>query len=189
MRKRSIFLLFIFSLLFLFWISYRKRKQKREIRIFAIFAWKCPFLSQIIRCFSVLYRYIGQITPHPTPFWHSNDGAALLRKFFIFLFFIFVKYSDFANSAFLLNFEHFRKYHIYFFFCIKFHSIYFWLFLCVRWRFMQLCGIVYPEYFERLRTQLSSFLYQFSFLRKSKSIFEFKTRFCYLKIAVSLDYR
>lgn len=53
---------------------------------------------------------------------------------------------------------------------------------------MQLCGSLSPEYFERLRTQLSSFLHQFSFLRKSKSIFEFKTRFCYIKIAVSLDY-
>nr|DAG41196.1 MAG TPA: hypothetical protein [Caudoviricetes sp.]DAV21588.1 MAG TPA: hypothetical protein [Caudoviricetes sp.] len=37
-----------------------------------------------------------------------------------------------------------------------------------------------PEHFERLRTQLSSFLHQFSFLRKSKSIFEFNARFCYI---------
>nr|DAG69305.1 MAG TPA: hypothetical protein [Bacteriophage sp.] len=64
-------------------------------------------MSQTKRCFSVLYRYLGQITPHPPRFWHSQGGSALVRKFFIFLFFIFVKYSDFTNSAFLLNFEHF----------------------------------------------------------------------------------
>ena len=132
LRKRYIFLLFVFSLFLLFWINYRKRKQKRKSRIFAVFAWKRPFLSQIKRWFSVIYGYIGQITPHPSPFWHSQGGSALLRNFFIFYFFIFVKYSDFTNSAFLLNFEHFWKHHIYFFFCIKFYSIYFWLFLCVR---------------------------------------------------------
>lgn len=45
--KRSIFLLFVSLLFLLFWIIYRKRKQKRKSRIFAVFAVKCPFLSQI----------------------------------------------------------------------------------------------------------------------------------------------
>lgn len=47
LRKRSIFLLFVSLLFLLFWIIYRKRKQKRKSRIFAVFAVKCPFLSQI----------------------------------------------------------------------------------------------------------------------------------------------
>lgn len=51
---------FFISLLFLlFWIIYRKRKQKRKSRIFAIFARKRPFLSQTKRWFSVIYTYIG----------------------------------------------------------------------------------------------------------------------------------
>ena len=119
LQKRSIFLLFISLLFLLFWIIYRKKKQKRKSRIFAVFARKRPFLSQIKRWFSVIYRYIGQITPHPPRFWHSQGGSALVRKFFIFYFFIFVKYSDFVNSAFLLNFEHFSEYHIYFWICIR----------------------------------------------------------------------
>lgn len=48
LQKRSIFLLFVFSLFLLFWINYRKRKQKRKSRIFAVFARKRPFLSQIM---------------------------------------------------------------------------------------------------------------------------------------------
>ena len=91
LQKRSIFLLFISLLFLLFWIICRKRKQKRKSRIFAVFAWKRPFLSQIKYWFSVIYTYIGQTTPHPPRFWHSQGGSALFRKFFIFLFFIFCK--------------------------------------------------------------------------------------------------
>lgn len=47
LRKRSIFLLFIFSLFLLFWINYRKRKQKRKSVILGVFAVICPFLLQI----------------------------------------------------------------------------------------------------------------------------------------------
>ena len=88
------------------------------------------FVANKVLIFSDLRLYRANHTPHPH-FWHSHGGSALFRKFFIFLFLFFVKYYDFANSAFLLNFEHFLEYHIYFSFCIKFHSIYFWLFLCV----------------------------------------------------------
>ena len=41
-----------------------------------------------------------------------------------------------------------------------------------------------PDYFERLRTQLSSFLYQLYFLRENKVVFEFNIYFCYIHIAV-----
>ena len=40
------------------------------------------------------------------------------------------------------------------------------------------------DYFERLRTQLSSFLHQLSFLRENKVVFEFNIYFCYIHIAV-----
>lgn len=89
------------------------------------------FVANKTLIFSDLRLYRANHTPHPR-FWHSQGGSALFRKFFIFLFFIFfVKYYDFAYSAFLPNFENFWEYHIYFYFCIKFHSIYFCLFLCV----------------------------------------------------------
>ena len=130
--KRSIFLLFVPLLFLLFWIIYRKRKQKRKSLFLGYF---CPktslFVANEVLIFSDLRLYRANHTPPPV-FWHSQGGSALVRKFFIFLFFIFVKYYDFVNSAFLPNFEHFREYHIYFSFCIKFHSIYFCLFLCVR---------------------------------------------------------
>nr|DAG47602.1 MAG TPA: acriflavine resistance protein B [Caudoviricetes sp.] len=44
LQKRSIFLPFISLPFLLFWIIYRKQKQKRKNRIFAL---KRPFLSQI----------------------------------------------------------------------------------------------------------------------------------------------
>ena len=136
LRKRPIFLLFVFSLFLLFWFFRREQKQKRKSCIFAVFAVICPFLSQIKRWFSVIYAYIGQTTPHTPTFGTRRVGQLSSENFLFFYFLFFVKYYDFANSAFLLNFEHFREYHIYFSFCIKFHSIYFCLFLCLLWRFM-----------------------------------------------------
>ena len=88
------------------------------------------FVANKTLIFSDLRLYRANYTPRP-PFWHSQGWSALFRKFFIFLFLFFVKYYDFANSAFLPNFDNFWEYHIYFSFCIKFHSIYFRLFLCV----------------------------------------------------------
>ena len=99
---------------------------------FCRFCRKTPvFVANKVLIFSDLRLYRVNNTPHPH-FWHSQGGSALFQKFFIFLFLFFVKYYDFANSAFLLNFDNFWEYHIYFSFCIKFHYIYFWLFLCVR---------------------------------------------------------
>ena len=59
LRKRPIFLLFVFSLFLLYWYFRNKQKQNRKICIFAVFAWKRPFLSQIKRWFSVICAYIG----------------------------------------------------------------------------------------------------------------------------------
>ena len=131
LRKRHVFLLFVFSLFILFWFFRLKQKQKLKIRFFGVFAWKRPFLSQIKCWFSVIYAYIVQITPYPPTFGTRRVGQLSSENFLFFYFLFFVKYYDFANSAFLPNFEHFWKYHIYFSFCIKFHCIYFWLFLCV----------------------------------------------------------
>ena len=136
LRKRPIFLLFVFSLFLLYWYFRLKQKQKRKIRIFAVFAWKRPFLSQIKRWFSVIYVYIGQITPHPPAFGTRRVGERSSENFLFFLFLFFVRYDGFANSAFRPNFEHFWEYHIYFSFCIKFHSIYFCLFMWLLLRLM-----------------------------------------------------
>ena len=99
----------------------------------------CGYMSVFVAnktlVFSDLRLYRANYTPPPR-FWHSKGGSAIFRKFFIFLFLFFVKYYDFANSAFLPNFYNFWEYHIYFSFCIKFHSIYFCLFLWLLWRFM-----------------------------------------------------
>ena len=121
LRKRHIFLLFVFSLFVMYWYFRIKRKQKRKIRFFAVFAVIRPFLSQIKYWFSVIYAYIGQITPHTPVFGTRRVGQLSSENFLFFLFLFFVKYYDFANSAFLQNFEHFWKYHIYFL-----------LFLCIR---------------------------------------------------------
>ena len=90
LRKCPIFLLFVFSLFLLFWINYRKQKQKRKIQIFAVFAWKRPFLSQIKRLFSVIYAYIGQTTPHTPTFGTRRVGQLSSENFLFFLFFYFL---------------------------------------------------------------------------------------------------
>ena len=136
LQKRPILLLFAFSFASCLEKTAENENRNGKSRIFAVFARKRPFLSQIKRWFSVIYRYIGQITPHPPRFWHSQGGSALVRKFFIFYFLFFVKYSDFSNSAFLPNFEHFLEHHIYFWFYISFRDIHFRLFSCVMERFM-----------------------------------------------------
>ena len=107
LRKRPIFLLFVFSLFLLFWCFRLKQKQKRKIRFFGVFAWKRPFLSQIKRWFSVIYAYIGQTTPHTPTFGTRRVGQLSSENFLFFYFLFFVKYYDFVNSYFLPNFEHF----------------------------------------------------------------------------------
>ena len=104
LRKSPIFLLFVLSLFLLYWYFRLKQKQKRKTIIFAVFARKRTFLSQIKYWFSVIYLYIGQTTPHPPRFWHSQGGSAIFRKFFIFLFFIFCKILWFCQFSFSTEF-------------------------------------------------------------------------------------
>ena len=87
LRKSPIFLLFVFSLFSLSWYFRLKRKQKRKIRFFAVFAWKRPFLSQIKRLFSVIYDYIGQITPHPPLLALAVWVSSLPKIFYFFIFY------------------------------------------------------------------------------------------------------
>lgn len=88
--KRSIFLLFVSLLFLLFWIIYRKRKQKRKRRIFAVFCRKMSlFVANNVLIFRDLHLYRANHTPPPR-FWHSQGGSALFRKFFIFLFLFFL---------------------------------------------------------------------------------------------------
>ena len=115
LQKRSIFLLFVSLLFLLFWIIYRKQKQKRKKPYFCRFCLKTSvFVANKTLIFSDLYLYRVIYTP-PPPFWALAGWVSSRPKFFIFLFFIFfVKYSAFLNSAFLPNFKHFPEYHIYF---------------------------------------------------------------------------
>ena len=106
LQKRSIFLLFRFSLFYSFWLFREKRKQKRKSRIFAIFARKRPFLSQIKRWFSVFYGYIGQITPHPPVFGTRRVGQLSSENF---LFFIFCKILWFFKFRFSTEFWAFLR--------------------------------------------------------------------------------
>lgn len=91
-RNVLFFLLFVPLLFLLFWIIYRKLKQKRKSRFLGCF---CPktslFVANKTLIFSVLYLYRANHTPTPPRFWHSQSGSALFQKFFIFLFFIFCK--------------------------------------------------------------------------------------------------
>ena len=109
LRKRPIFLLFVFSLFLLFWINYRKQKRKRKSLIFAVFAWKRPFLSQIKRWLSVIYRYIGQTTPHPPRFGTRRVGQLSSENFLFFLFLFFCKILWFYQFYFSTEFWAFLK--------------------------------------------------------------------------------
>ena len=188
LRKCPILLLCAFFVCFMFWENSRKQKQKRKSRIFAVLAWKRPFLSQIKRWFSVIYRYIGQITPHPPRFWHSQGGSALLRKFFIFLFFIFCKILWFFKFRFSTEFWAFSRISYLLLILHKF-SRYSFSLIFVRYGafYVALRYSLSPSYFERLRIQFSSYLRLFSFLRKNKVVLWLKVRFCYIRIAVLCD--
>lgn len=89
-------------------IIQKKTKTETKKPYFCHF---CPKTSVFVAnkrlIFSILYLYRVIYTPPPR-FWHSQGGSALVRNFLFFIFFIFfVKYSDFTNSAFPPNFEHF----------------------------------------------------------------------------------
>ena len=89
LRKRPIFLLFVFSLFLLSWYFRLKQKQKRKSLIFSVFARKRPFLSQIKRWLSVIYVYIGKTTPH-TPTFGTRRVGQLSSENFLFFYFLFL---------------------------------------------------------------------------------------------------
>ena len=90
------------------------------------------FVANKTLVFSDLWVYRANYNLPPPVFGTRRVGQLSSENFLFFYFLFFVKYYDFSNSAFLPNFEHFPEYHIYFSFCIKFHSIYFCLFLRVK---------------------------------------------------------
>ena len=104
LSKRPIFLLFVFSLFVMYWYFRLKRKQKRKIRFFAVFAVIRPFLSQIKCLFSVIYAYIGQTTPHTPTFGTLMVGQLSSENFLFFLFFIFCKILWFCQFSFSTEF-------------------------------------------------------------------------------------
>ena len=160
LRKRPIFLLFVFSLFLMYWYFRLKQKQKRKSCIFAVFAWKRPFLSQIKRWFLVVYAYIGQTTPHTPRFWHSQGGSALFRKFFIFFIFIFCKILWFCQFNFSTEFWAFLRISYLLFFLHKVSS---YLLLAIYVRQVAFyatswCSLP-PDYFKRLRTRILNYFY------------------------------
>lgn len=99
--------------------------QETKKPIFAVFCRKTSlFVANNVLILRDLHLYRANHTPPPA-FGTRRVGQLSSENFLFFYFLFFVKYYDFINSAFLPNFEHFPEYHIYFFFCIKFHSIYF----------------------------------------------------------------
>ena len=104
LRKSPIFLLFVFSLFVMYWYFRIKRKQKRKIRFFAVFAWKRPFLSQIKCWFTVIYGYIGQATPHHPVFGTSRVGQLSSENFLFFIFYFFCKILWFCQFSFSTEF-------------------------------------------------------------------------------------
>ena len=126
--------LFTFCFLAFSLILDKLQKTKTETKnpYFCRFCLKTSvFVANKVLIFSDLCLYRANNTTHPT-FSTHRVGQLSSENFLFFYFLFFVKYYYFVNSAFLPNFEHFWKYHIYFYFCIKFNSIYFCLFLCVR---------------------------------------------------------
>ena len=109
LRKRPIFLLFVFSVFSYVSIFRTQTKQKRKSQIFAVFAWKRPFLSQIKYWFSVIYIYIGQTTPHPPTFGTRRVGQLSSENFLFFLFFIFCKILWFCQFSFSTEFWEFLR--------------------------------------------------------------------------------
>ena len=109
LRKRPIFLLFVFSLFVMYWYFRFKQKQKRKIRFFCRFCLKTSvFVANKVLIFSDLRLYRANHTPHPR-FWHSQGGSALFRKFFIFFIFIFCKILWFCLFRFSTEFLEFLR--------------------------------------------------------------------------------
>ena len=109
LRKRPIFLLFVFSLLVMYRYFALKHKRERKIQTFAVFAWKRPFLSQIKCWFSVIYAYIGQTTPHTPTFSTRRVGQLSSENFLFFIFYFFCKILWFCQFSFSTEFWAFLR--------------------------------------------------------------------------------
>lgn len=97
------------------WIVQKKTETETKKPHFCRFCRKMSvFDANNILIFSVLYLYRANHTPTPPVFGTRRVGQLSSEIFLFFYFLFFVKYSDFSNSAFLPNFEHFPKHHIYF---------------------------------------------------------------------------
>lgn len=90
LQKRYIFLLFISLLFLLFWIIYRKRKQKRKSRFLVCFCRKTPvFVANNVLIFRYLHLYRANHTPPPA-FGTRRVGQLSSENFLFFLFFYFL---------------------------------------------------------------------------------------------------
>ena len=89
------------------WIIRKKTKTETKKPHFCRFCRNMSvFVANKTLIISNIQVYRAKNTPTP-PFLALAGLVSSSPKFFIFLFFIFVKYSDFINSAFLPNFENF----------------------------------------------------------------------------------
>ena len=83
-------------------IRRKQQKTKTETKkdtFCGVFARKRPFLSQIKRWFSVFYRYIGQITPHPPVFCTRRVGQLSSEIFYFFIFCKILRFYQFRFST------------------------------------------------------------------------------------------
>lgn len=170
--KRPILLLFAFSFASCLEKTAENENRNGKSRIFAVFARKRPFLSQIKYWFSVVYRYIGQITPHPPVFGTLRVGQ-LSSEIFYFFIFIFCKILWFLIFRFSTEFWAFSRISYLLLILHKF-SRYSFSLIFVRYGafYVALRYSLSPSYFERLRIQFSSYLRLFSFLREIRLFFD-----------------
>lgn len=91
LQKRYIFLLFVSLLFLLFWIIYRKRKQKRKSRILVCFCRKMSvFVANKVLIFRDLRLYRANHTPPPA-FGTRRVGQLSSENFLFFYFLFFCK--------------------------------------------------------------------------------------------------
>ena len=90
LRKRHIFLLFVFSLFFMYWYFILKLKQKWKIRFFVVFCgYMSVFVANKVLIFSDLCLYRVNHTP-PPPLLALAGWVSSLPKIFYFFYFLFL---------------------------------------------------------------------------------------------------
>ena len=109
LRKRPIFLLFVFSIFSSVLIFLTQTETQTKNQNFCRFCINTSvFVANKTLIFSNLRLYRANHTPHPR-FWHSQGGSALFRKFFIFFIFYFCKILWFCQFNFSTKFWAFLK--------------------------------------------------------------------------------